>query len=130
VRAALQEGTTSEFPLTGTTERMTGPPATGPRRAAAGWPSRVLPAASREIVTDCLAVIDGMAPLTERIDGELHQHAKADPRVKVLRTLRALQPDPGCAARRPGHLRGRIQRNSQPSPVARVESPGQVRAPS
>jgi hypothetical protein len=26
----------------------------------------------------------GLAPLTERIDGELHQHAKADPRVKAL----------------------------------------------
>jgi len=25
--------------------------------------------------------------LIERLDGELHQHAKADPRVKVLRTL-------------------------------------------
>jgi len=43
--------------------------------------------ASREIVTDCLAVIDGLAPVTGRIDGELHQHAKADPRVTVLRTL-------------------------------------------
>ena len=31
-----------------------------------------LPATSREIVTDCLAVIDGLAPLIERIDGELH----------------------------------------------------------
>ena len=28
-----------------------------------------------------------MAPLIERIDGELHAYAKADPRVKVLRTL-------------------------------------------
>jgi transposase len=46
-----------------------------------------LPAASREIITDCLAVIDGLAPVIDRIDGELHQHAKADPRVKVLRTL-------------------------------------------
>src|SRR6266516_2860665 len=58
---------------------------TGPGR---GWLAELdLPAASREIVTDCLAVIDGLAPLTDRIDGELHQHAKADPRVKVLRTL-------------------------------------------
>jgi transposase len=32
-------------------------------------------------------VIDGLAPAIERLDGELHQHAKADPRVKVLRTL-------------------------------------------
>ena len=69
------------------TTAMTGPPATGsgPGR---GWLAELdLPAASREIVTDCLAVIDGLAPLIDRIDGELHEHAKADPRVKVLRTL-------------------------------------------
>src|SRR5689334_12821659 len=58
---------------------------TGPGR---GWLAELdLPAASREIVTDCLAVIDGLAPLIDRIDSELHQHAKADPRVKVLTTL-------------------------------------------
>ena len=58
---------------------------TGPGR---GWLAELdLPPSSREIVTDCLAVIDGLAPLTDRIDGELHAHAKADPRVKVLRTL-------------------------------------------
>jgi transposase len=58
---------------------------TGPGR---GWLAELdLPAVSREIITDCLAVIDGLAPLIDRIDGELHQHAKADPRVKVLRTL-------------------------------------------
>jgi transposase len=58
---------------------------TGPGR---GWLAELdLPAASREIVTDCLAVIDGLAPLITRIDGELHARAKADPRVKVLRTL-------------------------------------------
>jgi transposase len=58
---------------------------TGPGR---GWLAELdLPPRSREIVTDCLAVIDGLAPLTERLDGELHQHAKADPRVKVLTTL-------------------------------------------
>ena len=58
---------------------------TGPGR---GWLAELdLPAVSREIVTDCLAVIDGLAPLIDRIDGELHARAKADPRVKVLRTL-------------------------------------------
>src|SRR5580700_1516136 len=58
---------------------------TGPGR---GWLAELdLPPASREIITDCLAVIDGLAPVIDRIDGELHQHAKADPRVKVLRTL-------------------------------------------
>jgi transposase len=57
----------------------------GPGR---GWLAGLdLPAASREIVTDCLAVIDGLAPIIDRIDAELHQHAKADPRTKVLRTL-------------------------------------------
>src|SRR5581483_1917871 len=35
----------------------------------------------------CLVIIDALAVLTGRLDGELHQHAKADPRVKVLRTL-------------------------------------------
>jgi transposase len=32
-------------------------------------------------------VIDGLAPVIERLDGELHQHAKTDLRVKALRTL-------------------------------------------
>ena len=58
---------------------------TGPGR---GWLAELdLPPASREIVADCLAVIDGLAPVIERLDGELHARAKADPRVKVLRTL-------------------------------------------
>jgi transposase len=57
----------------------------GPGR---GWLAELeLPAVSREIVTDALTVIDGLAPVTGRIDGELHQHAKADPRVKTLTTL-------------------------------------------
>ena len=58
---------------------------TGPGR---GWLAELdLPAVSRNIITDCLAVIDGLAPLIEGLDGELHQHARGDPRVKVLRTL-------------------------------------------
>jgi transposase len=57
----------------------------GPGR---GWLAGLdLPPASREIVTGCLTVTDGLAPVIDRIDSELHQHAKADPRVKVLRTL-------------------------------------------
>jgi transposase len=57
----------------------------GPGR---GWLAGLeLPAVSRELVTDALAVIDGLVPLIERIDGELRQHAKADPRVKVLTEL-------------------------------------------
>jgi transposase len=58
---------------------------TGPGR---GWLAELdLPAPSREIVGDGLAVIDGLAPVIDRIDGELRQHARADPRVKVLTTL-------------------------------------------
>jgi len=58
---------------------------TGPGR---GWLAELdLPATSREVVTDCLAVIDALAPVIERLDGELHQHARADPRVKVLTAL-------------------------------------------
>ena len=58
---------------------------TGPGR---GWLAELdLPVVSREIVTDCLAFIDALAPLIDRLDDELHRHAKADPRVKVLTTL-------------------------------------------
>jgi hypothetical protein len=62
--------------------RATGP---GPGR---GWVAGLdLAAASREIVTGCLAAIDGLAPVTGRLDSELHVRAKADPRVKVMTTL-------------------------------------------
>jgi transposase len=57
----------------------------GPGR---GWLAGLdLPPVSREVVADCLAVIDGLAPVIDRIDGELRAHAKADPRVKTLTTL-------------------------------------------
>ena len=57
----------------------------GPGR---GWLAGLeLPAVSREVVADCLAVIDGLAPVIDRIDGELRLHAKADPRVKALTSL-------------------------------------------
>ena len=53
-----------------------------------GWLAELdLPPVSREIVTDCLAFIDALAPAIDRIDGELRRHAKADPRVKVLTAL-------------------------------------------
>ena len=57
----------------------------GPGR---GWLAGLdLPPVSREVVGDCLAVIDGLVPVIDRIDGELRQHARADPRVKTLTTL-------------------------------------------
>ena len=57
-------------------------------------------------MADCLAVIDGLAPVTGRIDGELRLHATADPRVKVLTTLPGvgqftalvMLARPGCAS--------------------------------
>ncbi len=58
---------------------------TGPGR---GWLAELpLPTVSREIVDDCLAFTDALAPVIERLDAELRVHARADPRVKVLTTL-------------------------------------------
>jgi transposase len=57
----------------------------GPGR---GWLAELeLPAVSRELVSDYLAVTGRPGPLTDPIDGELRQHAKAGPRVKILTTL-------------------------------------------
>jgi len=58
---------------------------TGPGR---GWLAELdLPPASREVITDCLAAIDQLTPVIERLDGEVHRHARTDPRVKLLATL-------------------------------------------
>src|SRR2546430_6828642 len=58
---------------------------TGPGR---GWLAELdLPPVSREIVTDCLAVIDALAVTTGRLDGEVRAHAKAGPRGKTLTAL-------------------------------------------
>jgi len=46
-----------------------------------------LPAASRQVVEDDLALIDAFAPTIDRLDDQVHQHAKADPRVKILTVL-------------------------------------------
>ena len=87
----------------------------GPGR---GWLAGLdLPAVSREIVTDCLAVIDGLAPVIDRIDGELRQHAKADPRVKALTTL------PGVG---PVHRAGHAGRDRRHHPVPQRPQAGQL----
>jgi transposase len=58
---------------------------TGPGR---GWLAELdLPPVSREIVTDCLAVIDGLAVTIDRLDAEVRARARADPRVKTLTAL-------------------------------------------
>ena len=46
-----------------------------------------LPVVSRMVIEDCLAVIDGFQPLIDRLDAQVHEHAKADSRVKVLTRL-------------------------------------------
>jgi hypothetical protein len=62
-----------------------GLPAGTPVAFEAGWLAQLdLPPVSREIITDCLAVIDALAPVIERLDGEVHQRARTDPRVRVL----------------------------------------------
>src|ERR1700751_3203755 len=63
---------------------------TGPGRE---WlASLPLPAASREVVDDALALIDALQQPIDRLDWEVHQHAEADPRVKVLTQLPGVGP--------------------------------------
>jgi transposase len=57
----------------------------GPGRGWLAGPG--LPAVSREIVTGAQAVTGGLVPVTDRIDGELRQHARAGPRARTLTTL-------------------------------------------
>src|SRR5215471_13681999 len=53
----------------------------GPGRA---WLAALtLPAVSREVVEDDLAIIDALQVPIDRLDDEVRQHAKADPRVRV-----------------------------------------------
>jgi transposase len=46
-----------------------------------------LPAASREVIDDCLAMIDAIQIPIERLDVEVRECARADPRIKVLTGL-------------------------------------------
>jgi transposase len=46
-----------------------------------------LPAVSREVIDDGLALMDALQQPTGRLDQEVRQWAKADPRVKVLTQL-------------------------------------------
>src|SRR5262249_50191646 len=51
-----------------------------------------LPAASRELVEDDLALIDDLQQPTGRLDWEIRQRARCDPRVKVLTQLPGVGP--------------------------------------
>src|SRR6266516_1095789 len=51
-----------------------------------------LPTASREIIEDGLALIDALQEPIDRLDGEIRQHARTDPRVKVLTQLPGVGP--------------------------------------
>ncbi len=46
-----------------------------------------LPAASREVIEDCLGMIDAIEPVVDRLDGEVRDQARTDPRVRVLTGL-------------------------------------------
>ncbi len=62
----------------------------GPGRA---WlASLQLPAVSREVIDDDLALIDALQQLIDRLDWEIHQRARSDPRVKVLTQLPGVGP--------------------------------------
>ena len=63
---------------------------TGPGRA---WlASLELPAVSREVIDDDLALIDALQQPIDRLDWEVHQRAKAEPAVKVLTRLPGVGP--------------------------------------
>ena len=57
----------------------------GPGRAWLASPG--LPAVSREVIDDALALIDALQQRIDRLDREVHQRARSDPRVKVLTQL-------------------------------------------
>jgi transposase len=62
-------------------------------RAGRGWLACLeLPAVSREVIDDDLAVIDALQQRIDRLDGEVRQRAKSDPRVKVLTRLPGVGP--------------------------------------
>ena len=62
----------------------------GPGRA---WLAALeLPAASREVIEDGLALIDALQDPIDRLDGEIRQHARSDPRVKILTQLPGIGP--------------------------------------
>jgi len=62
----------------------------GPGRA---WlASLPLPAISREVIDDDLALIDALQVPIDRLDWEVHQQARRDPRVKVLTHLPGVGP--------------------------------------
>jgi transposase len=63
---------------------------TGPGRA---WLAALaLPAVSRELVEDDLGLIDALQGRIDRLDWEIHQRARSDPRVKVLTQLPGVGP--------------------------------------
>ena len=62
----------------------------GPGRA---WlAARELPAVSREVIEDDLALIDALQQPIDRLDWEVHQRAKTEPAVKVLTPLPGVGP--------------------------------------
>ena len=63
---------------------------TGPGRA---WLASLdLPAVSRELIGDDLGLIDALQERIDRLDGEIRQRARSDPRVKVLTQLPGIGP--------------------------------------
>src|SRR5215813_11732253 len=62
----------------------------GPGRA---WlASQDLPSVSREVVQDDIALIDALQAPIDRLDWEVHQRARSDPRVKILTQLPGVGP--------------------------------------
>ncbi|HEX9352670.1 MAG TPA: transposase, partial [Streptosporangiaceae bacterium] len=71
---------------------MTGRPGAGGGPGRAWLASLELPAASRELVSDDLGLTGALEIVTGRLDGEIHQRARAGPRVTVLTQLPGIGP--------------------------------------
>ncbi len=53
------------------------------------------PVPSRPVVDDCLAVIDAIQLLIDSLDERVHEHATADPPIKVLTRVPGVGPFTG-----------------------------------
>jgi hypothetical protein len=73
-------GSTRYSPTTATSR----PGAAGPGPGRAWLAGLQLPAASREVIADCLTMLDALQVPIDRLDAEVQAQARADPRVKVL----------------------------------------------
>jgi transposase len=82
-------GSTPSWPTTVTTAR---PAAAGGGPGRAWLAALELPAVSRVVIEDDLALIDALQQPIDRLDWEVHQRARSEPAVKILTQLPGVGP--------------------------------------